>query len=187
MKEKNVDEAESFYRMCTRNSAWEREALFDLVGYYSIIGLDNKISEISQEIIEKFPSPLVEHEIESAMYVAEYVSVDDLNYDTLQDNEKSVLENPQESSANIGAAPNPFNPKTNITFKIDKISPVSVDINNIRGQKIRSLVDSKFASGQHHIHWNGKNDRGLLVSSGIYLVVVQTKNYKNIIKITMLK
>ncbi len=69
--------------------------------------------------------------------------------------------------------PNPFNPSTTIAFEVPVSSgmanPVSLTIYDLRGRRVRSLLDSTIEPGFHQIHWNGRNDRGERVSSGIYL------------------
>ena len=65
--------------------------------------------------------------------------------------------------------PNPFNPTTNIAFNVEKAGNVSVDIFNARGQKVTTLVDEYLLAGAHSVVWNGTNDRGDNVASGIYL------------------
>lgn len=65
--------------------------------------------------------------------------------------------------------PNPFNPTTTISFSILINSNVELSIFNIKGQKIKSLTHDKFTKGSHSIIWNGDDDYGKLVCSGIYL------------------
>ena len=64
--------------------------------------------------------------------------------------------------------PNPFNPTTNINFTIPKLTKVSVVIYNNLGQKVRTLVNNKVLSGNHTAVWNGRNDFGNSVPSGVY-------------------
>ena len=64
--------------------------------------------------------------------------------------------------------PNPFNPSTTINFSIQNDSQVEVTIFNLRGQKIKTLTNNEFTKGSHSIIWNGENDSGKSVSSGIY-------------------
>ncbi len=73
-------------------------------------------------------------------------------------------------------APNPFNPTTTITYSLEEASPVSVHIYNAHGQLIRTLIDSNVSEGQHSITWNGLNDRGEQVSSGMYFYKVTSAN-----------
>ncbi len=64
--------------------------------------------------------------------------------------------------------PNPFNPTTSISYTVPQSADVSIEIFNTLGQKIRTLVDGKMAAGEHTVNWNGMNDAGQSVSSGIY-------------------
>ena len=64
--------------------------------------------------------------------------------------------------------PNPFNPVTNISFEISKAGNIQLDIYNSKGQKVRNLVNSDYQVGRHTVVWNGKDDTGKNVSSGIY-------------------
>jgi len=70
--------------------------------------------------------------------------------------------------------PNPFNPSTTITFSLPEISKVSLDIFNIRGQKIRNLLCGKYNSGNYSKMWDGKNDMGKQVPSGVYIYRLTT-------------
>jgi hypothetical protein len=65
--------------------------------------------------------------------------------------------------------PNPFNPVTNIAFNVNVSGNVVIEIYNSRGQKVSSLTDDYYAAGEHNIIWDGTNDRGDNVASGIYL------------------
>lgn len=64
--------------------------------------------------------------------------------------------------------PNPFNPSTTIEFSIQNDSNIDVSIFNIKGQKIKTLAQNEFTKGSHSIIWNGDNESGKPVSSGIY-------------------
>jgi flagellar hook assembly protein FlgD len=64
--------------------------------------------------------------------------------------------------------PNPFNPRTTIRFAVPEYSKVKIVIYNSLGQKIRTLTDRDYAPGYHQIVWNGLDDLGVRVSSGVY-------------------
>jgi hypothetical protein len=68
----------------------------------------------------------------------------------------------------INNYPNPFNPSTTIEFSIQQDSNIELSIFNIKGQKIKTLVNNEFMTGSHSIKWNGDNESGNSVSSGIY-------------------
>ncbi|HPG37807.1 MAG TPA: CotH kinase family protein [bacterium] len=64
--------------------------------------------------------------------------------------------------------PNPFNSQTVIEFSLDKSSFTSIEIFNLLGQKVKTLVQSSLAAGKHRIVWNGINDSGKAITAGIY-------------------
>lgn len=79
--------------------------------------------------------------------------------------------------------PNPFNPNTNIKFKINKKSLVSLDIFNLSGQKIRSLLQNTyFSNGEFIFKWDATNGLNQPVSSGIYIYQLKIIN-NNLVKI----
>jgi hypothetical protein len=69
--------------------------------------------------------------------------------------------------------PNPFNSTTRIEFVLDENEPVKLNIYNFLGQKVRTLVDENLYSGTHSITWDGKNDAGAEVCSGVYVYRIQ--------------
>jgi parallel beta-helix repeat protein len=87
--------------------------------------------------------------------------------------------------------PNPFNPSTTISFNIsntiNKRQRVNLNIYDIRGRLVSSLIDSDLEPGTHKIHWDGRNDRGVSVSSGIYLYQLKSGGETFTRKMTVLK
>tara|TARA_S200000501_G_scaffold319130_1_gene313273 strand:- start:627 stop:1868 length:1242 start_codon:yes stop_codon:yes gene_type:complete len=65
--------------------------------------------------------------------------------------------------------PNPFNPTTEISFTMDKASDVNLTIYNMLGQKVRVLENAYLAGGTHAYTWNGQDELGQSVSTGVYL------------------
>jgi len=66
--------------------------------------------------------------------------------------------------------PNPFNPTTTISFTIPAASSVRLDIYNVRGEKVRTLANGYFDTGNYAQVWDGKNADGLAVPSGVYML-----------------
>ncbi|MCF7858648.1 MAG: CapA family protein [Candidatus Cloacimonetes bacterium] len=65
--------------------------------------------------------------------------------------------------------PNPFNPETTIQFSLaENEATIDISIYNVKGQKVKKLIDEVFTAGQHEIIWDGTNDSGKKVSSGVY-------------------
>ncbi len=77
-------------------------------------------------------------------------------------------------TALLGNYPNPFNPSTAISFQIPEASFVELTIYNIRGQAVRKLADQYLEAGKHILNWDGCDDQGNLLSSGIYLYKLKT-------------
>jgi len=71
--------------------------------------------------------------------------------------------------------PNPFNPITNIAFSLAKYSLVNLKIVDIEGRQVRHLLSNGFAAGRHGVSWNGTNDLGAAVGSGIYFMVLRAE------------
>ncbi len=69
--------------------------------------------------------------------------------------------------------PNPFNPETQIAYKLAKTSRVSLEIFNALGQKVRTLVQASQPAGSHDVTWNGLNDLGASVPTGVYFYRLQ--------------
>jgi len=65
--------------------------------------------------------------------------------------------------------PNPFNPSTSISFYIPGPDRVRLEIFDVQGRRIRTLADRQMEGGRHTLQWNGTNDAGRQVSSGIYV------------------
>ena len=65
--------------------------------------------------------------------------------------------------------PNPFNANTVIRFTIPAAGSVSLDVYNLTGQKVQMLVNGRLPAGAHTVPWDATDDRGVPVSSGVYL------------------
>jgi hypothetical protein len=86
-----------------------------------------------------------------------------------------------------GNYPNPFNPATTISFFIPANDNVEIIIYDILGIKVKSLLNERLNSGAHNISWNGKNDYGNQLTSGIYLYSIKYKDKLQTGKLVMLK
>ncbi len=83
--------------------------------------------------------------------------------------------------------PNPFNPETNIQYTLPCDTRVTLAIYNLLGQKIRTLVDIDKVAGNHQITWDGLNDAGQQVSSGVYYYILITKDARLVRKMTLVR
>ncbi len=64
--------------------------------------------------------------------------------------------------------PNPFNPTTTIRYDLPEVRRVSLRIHDVTGQLVRQLVAGEQPAGRHQVEWDGRNDRGKRVASGVY-------------------
>ncbi|MGH7451563.1 MAG: T9SS type A sorting domain-containing protein, partial [bacterium] len=74
----------------------------------------------------------------------------------------------EENFEGVQVYPNPFNPNTSFRFKVHTNGPVKLQIFNLNGQLINTLVDGELPQGVHQKRWNGRNQHGYAVASGIY-------------------
>jgi len=73
----------------------------------------------------------------------------------------------------LGNYPNPFNPETTIDFEMPVSGNMSLRIYNLQGQQIKNLFEGKIDGGRHQMIWDGTNDSGTKVTSGIYFCVLK--------------
>ncbi|MFC1499824.1 kelch repeat-containing protein [Candidatus Zixiibacteriota bacterium] len=83
--------------------------------------------------------------------------------------------------------PNPFNGETIIRFQLPAERKVQLYIYNIRGQRVATVVDRQMEAGYHRVTWNGLNDDGRQVSSGIYIYLIQAGPHRQSKKLTYIK
>jgi len=72
--------------------------------------------------------------------------------------------------------PNPFNGRTDIRYELAEHGPVRLDIYDTWGRRVKSLVDGVQPAGFHHVSWNGNDDTGRKVSSGLYIYRLKADN-----------
>jgi len=165
------------------NDAWYRR---DISEYFSIINdqvvkigeMDNKDRVVYQSVFYPEQNKMVLINL-SGIWVydiefKEYVSGDDI----------VILPLRNELLSNY---PNPFNPETTISYILQADTHVSINIYNIRGQKVKSLVNEFKTSGNHQVMWNGTDDKGLPASSGIYFYRMHAKEFMQAKKMILIK
>ena len=83
--------------------------------------------------------------------------------------------------------PNPFNPETAIRFQIPQSSNVIINIYNILGEEICTLVNTRYDPGYHSVAWDGKDKFGNAVSSGVYLYQLKANGFSQTKKSNLLR
>jgi hypothetical protein len=83
--------------------------------------------------------------------------------------------------------PNPFNPQTTIAFSLKDRGQVSLKVYNVNGELVRTLANESRSAGPHQLTWDGRNDNGQPVSSGVYFYKLSTNNFSQTKKMVLLK
>ena len=83
--------------------------------------------------------------------------------------------------------PNPFNPDTNISFELMQEQQVNIEIYNVKGQLIKTVVDAVMPAGSHHLRWNGDDKNDNSVGSGMYFAIIKTAECSTNKKLLLLK
>jgi hypothetical protein len=113
-----------------------------------------------------------------------------ISMDTVSDGDIAIAPAQTRLGANY---PNPFNPETVISFAIGggefaaDAQHVTIEVYNIRGQRVKTLVDGMYATGEHTVVWNGTDDNGRSVSSGIYFYRMSSADYTATKKMILMK
>jgi flagellar hook assembly protein FlgD len=83
--------------------------------------------------------------------------------------------------------PNPFNPETTVEFALPKPSHVKLQIYNLLGQPIRTLIDEKIDAGFNSIKWEGRDDGGRQMPSGVYLYQMRAGSFVATRKLVLMR
>ncbi|HEU4363844.1 MAG TPA: FlgD immunoglobulin-like domain containing protein [Candidatus Krumholzibacteria bacterium] len=91
------------------------------------------------------------------------------------------------ATALVSIHPNPFNPQTTVQYRLAGANSVRIAIYDVRGSLVRRLVDESQPAGEHRVVWDGRDDAGRGVTTGIYFVRMIAGSYEEIRKIVLLK
>ncbi len=83
----------------------------------------------------------------------------------------------------LSAAPNPFRSGTSLSFSVKESTRISVDVFNLRGQKVRHIADDSFSPGNHALLWDGLDKHGQQLPSGIYFIKAGNGSSERMIKV----
>jgi len=105
--------------------------------------------------------------------IDEIVSIDD---DEIVEDIVDPDDTPQLVTGLRGAHPNPFNPMTTVYFTVATPQHVTLSIFDMSGHRVAELANGVFAAGEHPVQWNGKDASGREVSSGTYLIYMESED-----------
>ena len=86
-----------------------------------------------------------------------------------------------------GAYPNPFNPQTTVAFELARADHARVIIYDLQGRVIRRLVDESLPAGRHTAIWQGRDDNGRGVASGVYFARLESSSGQDMTKLVLVK
>lgn len=104
------------------------------------------------------------------------------------DPQTAAPEAPPSSFALYEAQPNPFNPRTTITFEVPRETRVWIRVYSLRGALVTQLLDGRMvAAGRHQVDWSGRDSGGRSVASGIYYCRMTAKGFSRSVPVTLAK
>ncbi|HKW13432.1 MAG TPA: FlgD immunoglobulin-like domain containing protein [Candidatus Krumholzibacteria bacterium] len=83
--------------------------------------------------------------------------------------------------------PNPFNPRTTISFTVPSLQTISVSVYDVEGRLVSVLLNGEVPAGEHSVTWNGRNQAGMPVASGVYLCLLKAHGQQQTQKMILLK
>lgn len=149
-------------------------------------GLHVYIVDIQKRTIEDdFLSSSIEIQHKTSLSYDFKLVAGDLNY--VIQKSKEILENIPEEYALSQNYPNPFNPTTKMNYQLPKRSRVIISIYNIVGQEVRTLLNEDQEYGVHSITWNGVDQYGKSMATGVYFARLSTGSFSQTKKMLLLK
>jgi hypothetical protein len=146
------------------------QALTYLVGLFQEGGRDNLITAViylqMMDVSRIIPGGVIPLDTDNIMY-KEAVLADDFE---LRQNH-----------------PNPFNPRTTIDFSLEVNADVRLEVFDLLGRNVTTLIDGYIEAGNHHVEWNGTDATGHEVASGVYFYRIQVGDYSQTRKMVMMK
>ncbi len=176
--------------------SWTANTEFDLAGYLLYRGVlpDFPIdADHLWEIIPDTDSTFTDGTISDALFYR-LAAIDDGGHRSTPTDELSLAPTGIDEISSIPKQyeleqnyPNPFNPKTTIRFTLLKAERVNLSIYNILGQKVTTLINGEKAAGTQKVEWDGTDEKGALLSSGIYFYQIETPNFRQVKRMLFLK
>ena len=85
------------------------------------------------------------------------------------------------------AYPNPFNPSTNLSFTLSTAGPTQLEVFDVSGRRVVSIVNENLMAGPHEFTWLGQNSQGRSVSSGVYYARLKSSDIVQVQQMTLVK
>lgn len=175
------------------NYAPAKEILYDIIE-----NDDDEINVICSEInLDNILllEALQEIENKSSDYTESHTTINDIRFNKESKYQRlNQLLNPEDTGMTpipkalfVQNYPNPFNPSTTLQFGLKQDSKVRINIYNIKGQKVKTLINENLPAGVHNVLWDGKDNTRSEVSSGVYFYNIETNHGSITRKMLMIK
>jgi hypothetical protein len=99
---------------------------------------------------------------------------------------RPVSETPRRTAI-LGNTPNPFNPSTVISFSLGRTGPIEISVYSLAGRRVKVLEKGRRETGVHSVRWDGMDERGIPVASGLYLVQLHSQDGTNSRSVVLVK
>jgi len=174
----------------------ETERFSLAIDHYESILLNNPSFQDSCYAVIDLGDTYLESNLRSSGQLTQYIPVSyeihQLNRETLLNSIANLYMTGNSTGSTppiqlLGNYPNPFNPSTTIRFQMKADSNVKVDIFNIRGQKVTTLLNESRPAGLNSVIWDGRDSKKSPVSSGVYFYRIESSNYSKTAKMLLLK
>jgi len=109
---------------------------------------------------------------------------DDISIRALQENH---IRPPGKQTRHVQIVPNPFNPATTIRMQLDAAASLDVVVFDLRGRRVRALHSGIHPAGPVELRWNGRDETGREVSSGVYMVRVTTPDISRVVRAVLVR
>ena len=152
-----------------------------------------KIGETTQPNASVLPSSIFDFNNDNQkdiLFSLDLYNAPNISYILLRDTTAVSVENAENNLLGfqlIANYPNPFNASTTIKFVIGKPGSTIIKVYNSLGKEITTLINEYLPSGEKEITWDGKDNQGNTVSSGVYFIQMTAGSYRQTIKAVLLK
>jgi hypothetical protein len=152
-----------------------------LTSNYSTVGIENQLQNGGLQYTYANIYPATAAPLQSGLAIKITKTTPDTY---VANDDQTTAEIPFKLAQNY---PNPFSSETSITFSINTKSPVSLNIYNLKGQLVRTLLQNVQNKGSHTIKWDGRSNDGKLASNGVYLYKLSSARYAQTCKLLLMK
>ncbi len=189
----SLDSAYSYLRMSSDNRAIVINNMYDNNIHLNVsILLDSLNLDVSKEwyindilnstSVKIEPSSFNNYSVDLTPYESKIVILSNSPLTEVKEKSQQPL-----SYKLIQNYPNPFNPTTTIMYEIPNTEKVTLEVYDLLGRRVTTLVNNIQKQGRYHVVWNGRNSFGQTVSSGVYFYRLKSGNFINVKKMIMLK